>query len=86
MLGEPAGYCVYTNYECGVSLDFYEDYEDAVEALREFVLAFSNLSAGKIQKMNVDQLMDEIDEIADRTEKYVRSYIITVRFQEKQGR
>ena len=85
MLEEPAGYCVYTNYERDVSLEFFEDYDDAVEALRYFVLTFSNLSAGKIRKMRVDQLMDEIDVIAEQSEKYVRSYILTVRFQEKLG-
>ena len=86
MLGEPAGYCVCHIFDSNVSLDFYKDYDDAVEALRRFVFNFSNLSTERIRKMNIDQLMDEIDEIAYQTEKYLRGYILTVQFQEKPGR
>ena len=82
MQDKPVGYCVATYHGYRAGHVFTESYEDAVEALREFVMAYSNLLDGDILEMGYEELCDEIAEIDEWSEEEVWGYILPIRFEQ----
>ena len=82
MQNEPVGYCVATCYGYRAGHVFTEGYEEAVESLREFVMAYSNLLDGDILEMGYEELYDEIEELDDWYEEHVWGYILPIRFEQ----
>ena len=82
MLGKTVGYCVAYGYGAAISHTFFENYDDAVEELREFVLYLSKLEDAEVEKLNGIQLMNEIDVIDGWTEEFTWGYIFPIRFKQ----
>ena len=79
MQNEPVGYCVATYHGYRAGHVFTESFEEAVEELRRFVMAYSRLLDGDILEMGDGELMDEIDE---RSEEETWGYILPIRFEQ----
>ena len=82
MLRKTVGYCVAYGHGAVISHVFLEDYDDAVEALREFVMELSELEDAEVEAMNGIQLMNEIDVIDGWTEEFTWGYIFPIRFKQ----